>query len=156
MAEDIEAEIASGQVAAGAKMPTELGLASQYGVSRVTVRRAIKDLAEQGLHGRSHAWLTTGCLRPGPHRLLGRARPVPRGVLGVRKRQVRPADQRGRPDVLRPAQPGTTGPGTPFRRAAPGGAPSVDPARGADRLHLRTDRVAAAVHRRTRLAPVCR
>lgn len=56
VAEDIDAEIASGQVAAGAKMPTELELASQYGVSRVTVRRAIKDLAERGLlivvHGR--------------------------------------------------------------------------------------------------------
>jgi DNA-binding GntR family transcriptional regulator len=54
VAEDIEAEITSG--APGAKMPTELEMASQYGVSRVTVRRAVKDLAERDLlvvvHGR--------------------------------------------------------------------------------------------------------
>ncbi|MGP3956478.1 GntR family transcriptional regulator [Nonomuraea sp. 3N208] len=56
VAPDIEAEIASGRLAVGAKMPTELEMASQYGVSRVTVRRAIKDLAERSLlvvvHGR--------------------------------------------------------------------------------------------------------
>jgi DNA-binding GntR family transcriptional regulator len=56
VAEDIEAEIASGALAPGAKMPTELEMASQYGVSRVTVRRAVKDLAERDLlvvvHGR--------------------------------------------------------------------------------------------------------
>jgi DNA-binding GntR family transcriptional regulator len=56
VAEDIEAEIASCALAPGAKMPTELEMASQYGVSRVTVRRAVKDLAERDLlvvvHGR--------------------------------------------------------------------------------------------------------
>ncbi|MFG1946943.1 GntR family transcriptional regulator [Nonomuraea sp. NPDC048826] len=56
VAEDIEAGIASGVPSAGAKMPTELEMADQYGVSRVTVRRAVKDLAERGLlvvvHGR--------------------------------------------------------------------------------------------------------
>lgn len=56
VAEDIEAEIASGALAPDAKMPTELEMASQYGVSRVTIRRAVKDLAERDLlvvvHGR--------------------------------------------------------------------------------------------------------
>lgn len=56
VAEDLENDIASGGLASGAKMPTELELASQYGVSRVTVRRAVKELAERGLlvvvHGR--------------------------------------------------------------------------------------------------------
>ncbi|MEU8320284.1 GntR family transcriptional regulator [Nonomuraea sp. NPDC048881] len=56
LAKDVEADIASGLLAPGAKLPAELELASQYGVSRVTVRRAVKDLAERGLlvvvHGR--------------------------------------------------------------------------------------------------------
>lgn len=56
LAEDVETDIASGLLAPGAKLPAELELASQYGVSRVTVRRAVKDLAERGLlvvvHGR--------------------------------------------------------------------------------------------------------
>ncbi|MEU5862170.1 GntR family transcriptional regulator [Nonomuraea sp. NPDC047529] len=56
LAEDVESDIAAGVLAPNAKMPTELELASQYGVSRVTVRRAVKDLAERGLlvvvHGR--------------------------------------------------------------------------------------------------------
>ncbi|WP_043614645.1 GntR family transcriptional regulator, partial [Nonomuraea candida] len=54
--EDVEAEITSGRLASGARMPTELEMASQYGVSRVTVRRAIKELAGRNLlivvHGR--------------------------------------------------------------------------------------------------------
>ncbi|MFB4277476.1 GntR family transcriptional regulator [Nonomuraea sp. MTCD27] len=56
VAEDVEAEIASGKLLPGAKMPAELEIASQYGVSRVTIRRAIKELAERDLlivvHGR--------------------------------------------------------------------------------------------------------
>lgn len=56
VAEDLENDITSGGLAPGAKMATELELASQYGVSRVTVRRAVKELAERGLlvvvHGR--------------------------------------------------------------------------------------------------------
>jgi len=56
VAADIEADITSGRLAPHAKMPTELELAEQYGVARVTVRRAVQDLAARGLllvvHGR--------------------------------------------------------------------------------------------------------
>jgi GntR family transcriptional regulator len=56
VADDVEADISSGRLAPGAKMPAELDMAVQYGVARVTVRRAVKDLAERGLlvvvHGR--------------------------------------------------------------------------------------------------------
>lgn len=56
VSDDVETEIASGRLAVGAKMATELEMASQYGVSRVTVRRAVKELAARGfltvVHGR--------------------------------------------------------------------------------------------------------
>jgi DNA-binding GntR family transcriptional regulator len=54
--DDIEADITSGRLAPNAKMPTELEMADQYGVARITVRRAVQELAKQGLlvivHGR--------------------------------------------------------------------------------------------------------
>lgn len=56
LAADITADITSGALAPGARLPTEVELAAQYQVSRVTVRRAVKDLTERGLvvvsHGR--------------------------------------------------------------------------------------------------------
>jgi GntR family transcriptional regulator len=41
-------EIARGAVAPGDALPTEQALCDQFGVSRITVRRALADLAEQG------------------------------------------------------------------------------------------------------------
>jgi GntR family transcriptional regulator len=41
-------EIARGAIAAGDGLPTEQALCDQFGVSRITVRRALADLAEQG------------------------------------------------------------------------------------------------------------
>jgi DNA-binding GntR family transcriptional regulator len=56
VAADIERDIRSGALAAGARLPTEDELAAQYGVARNTVRRAVEDLRERGLletfHGR--------------------------------------------------------------------------------------------------------
>lgn len=56
VADDIEHDITSGRLSAGARLPAELDTAEQYGVSRISVRRAIKDLAARGLltvvHGR--------------------------------------------------------------------------------------------------------
>jgi GntR family transcriptional regulator len=41
-------EIARGAIAPGAALPTEQSLCDQFGVSRITVRRALADLADQG------------------------------------------------------------------------------------------------------------
>jgi hypothetical protein len=49
VAADLAAEITSGVLAAGARLPAEPELAGIYGVSRITVRRAIRDLAARGL-----------------------------------------------------------------------------------------------------------
>ncbi|NDL56637.1 GntR family transcriptional regulator [Phytoactinopolyspora mesophila] len=47
VAEDILAEIDSGALRPGDKLPSESDLASSYGVSRITVRRAIKELRQE-------------------------------------------------------------------------------------------------------------
>jgi GntR family transcriptional regulator len=64
VAADIEADIDSGKVAPDTRLPAELELAEQYGVSRVTVRRAIAVLRDRGkvvtVHGRG-----TYTARPG-------------------------------------------------------------------------------------------
>jgi len=56
VATDIAADITSGALAPGARLPTEIELAAQYQVSRVTIRRAVKELSGRGLivvsHGR--------------------------------------------------------------------------------------------------------
>jgi DNA-binding GntR family transcriptional regulator len=56
VATDIAADIDSGAIAPDTRLPTELELADQYGVSRVTVRRAIAVLRDRGkvvtVHGR--------------------------------------------------------------------------------------------------------
>jgi DNA-binding GntR family transcriptional regulator len=49
VAADIRGDIESGQLPPGAKLPNELELAEQYGVARLTVRRAIGDLVKAGL-----------------------------------------------------------------------------------------------------------
>jgi GntR family transcriptional regulator len=47
-------EIARGAVGSGEALPTEQSLCNQFGVSRITVRRALADLAEAGLIERRH------------------------------------------------------------------------------------------------------
>src|ERR1700733_10458496 len=47
-------EIARGAMAPGDALPTEQVLCDQFGVSRITVRRALADLAEQGYIERRH------------------------------------------------------------------------------------------------------
>jgi GntR family transcriptional regulator len=47
--QDLLARIVDGRVKAGDALPTEQELCRQYGVSRITVRRAIADLAARGL-----------------------------------------------------------------------------------------------------------
>ena len=48
VAADLRGDIDSGRLAPGAKLPNELELARQYGVARLTVRRAIADLVDNG------------------------------------------------------------------------------------------------------------
>jgi DNA-binding GntR family transcriptional regulator len=56
VAADIEADIDRGSLTPDSRLPSELELAEQYGVARVTVRRALGDLRERGkvvtVHGR--------------------------------------------------------------------------------------------------------
>jgi GntR family transcriptional regulator len=56
VANDIAARIASGELSPGTRLRAERDLATHYGVSYGTVRRAMKELREQGLiatiHGR--------------------------------------------------------------------------------------------------------
>lgn len=49
LADALRARIRATEWAAGQQLPTEAELVSQYGVSRATVRQAIKDLENQGL-----------------------------------------------------------------------------------------------------------
>ena len=56
VAADIEADIDAGRAAPDTRLPSEAELAVQYGVARVTVRRALEQLRERGkvvtVHGR--------------------------------------------------------------------------------------------------------
>jgi GntR family transcriptional regulator len=56
VATDIEADIDAGKLAPDTRLPSEAELSQQYGVARVTVRRAIAQLRERGkvvtVHGR--------------------------------------------------------------------------------------------------------
>ncbi|MBX6329897.1 MAG: GntR family transcriptional regulator [Pseudolabrys sp.] len=58
--------ILSGAVAFGARLPNENELASNYGVSRVTVRRALGELARERLIERRRSVGTTVVYRPSP------------------------------------------------------------------------------------------
>ncbi len=47
VAADIRADVTTGRLAPGAKLPGEVELAAQYGVARLTVRRAIRELVDE-------------------------------------------------------------------------------------------------------------
>jgi GntR family transcriptional regulator len=49
VADDMRNDITAGKLPPGAKMPTELELAEQYGVARNTVRRAVAELVSENL-----------------------------------------------------------------------------------------------------------
>jgi DNA-binding GntR family transcriptional regulator len=56
VARDIEADIKAGRCAPDTRLPSEADLSLQYGVARMTVRRAVAQLRDKGLvvtvHGR--------------------------------------------------------------------------------------------------------
>ena len=49
VADDLRADIKSGRLAPGSRLPNELELATIYGVARVTVRTALASLRREGL-----------------------------------------------------------------------------------------------------------
>jgi GntR family transcriptional regulator len=49
VADDLRADMASGELRPGARLPSEAEMADQYGVSRDTIRRATSELASEGL-----------------------------------------------------------------------------------------------------------
>jgi DNA-binding GntR family transcriptional regulator len=49
VADDIAGKISSGELTSGARLPGEAALAEQYGVARMTVSRAVRELRERGL-----------------------------------------------------------------------------------------------------------
>lgn len=56
VSDDLREQITAGRFPAGTRLPSELELAGQYGVSRITIRHAIKALADEAVlqvvHGR--------------------------------------------------------------------------------------------------------
>jgi GntR family transcriptional regulator len=56
VAADIEADISAGRLAPDTRLPSEAELSEQYGVARITVRRAMQQLRDRGkvvtVHGR--------------------------------------------------------------------------------------------------------
>ncbi len=65
----LRADIVSGGRGSGARLPGELGMAAEYGVSRVTVRRALDALAADGLVERRPGSGTRVRRAPGPRRM---------------------------------------------------------------------------------------
>jgi len=56
VAADIETDIDAGKLAPDTRLPSEAELSAQYGVARVTIRRAVEQLRDRGkvvtVHGR--------------------------------------------------------------------------------------------------------
>ncbi len=56
VARDLEDDIKAGRIAPDTRLPSEVDLSEQYGVARMTVRRAVAQLRDKGLvitvHGR--------------------------------------------------------------------------------------------------------
>jgi DNA-binding FadR family transcriptional regulator len=58
LAADLRRRIASGELAPGADLPSEVRLSQEYGVGRATVRRAIAELRSDGLVDVVHGYGT--------------------------------------------------------------------------------------------------
>lgn len=66
----LRVEIARGDYKPGDRLPAEPELIQQFGVSRITVRQALSDLASEGLVVRRHGKGTFVAERPIPHELV--------------------------------------------------------------------------------------
>ncbi|MDH6537812.1 GntR family transcriptional regulator [Streptomyces sp. SPB4] len=49
VADDVAAQIASGALRSGDRIPGELAMTETYGIARMTVARAVRELRERGL-----------------------------------------------------------------------------------------------------------
>jgi DNA-binding GntR family transcriptional regulator len=49
VADQVEAEIRSGRLPVGARLPNERAMGEQYGVAPGTIRRVVRELRERGL-----------------------------------------------------------------------------------------------------------
>jgi DNA-binding GntR family transcriptional regulator len=49
VADAVASKIASGELVSGARLPSEIDLATEYRVARMTARRAVRELRERGL-----------------------------------------------------------------------------------------------------------
>ena len=49
VANDVAGKIERGELAPGARLPGEQAMAAEYGVARMTVARAVRELRERGL-----------------------------------------------------------------------------------------------------------
>ncbi|MDA3629139.1 GntR family transcriptional regulator [Saccharopolyspora oryzae] len=67
---ELEAHIQEGRWAPGTRIPTESELGEQYGVSRITVQRALRDLADTGMVVRYRRHGTFVAQTAGEHNLL--------------------------------------------------------------------------------------
>jgi GntR family transcriptional regulator len=49
VADDIADKISRGELSSGARLPGEVDMAEQYGIAKMTARRAVRELRECGL-----------------------------------------------------------------------------------------------------------
>lgn len=49
IADDVAEQIAAGTLVPRQRLPGEAGMAAEYGVARMTIRRAVRELRERGL-----------------------------------------------------------------------------------------------------------
>lgn len=49
IADHISQQIASGRIPVGGRLPGEIAMAQEYGVARMTISRAVRELRERGL-----------------------------------------------------------------------------------------------------------
>ena len=113
VAADIEADIDAGRLAPDTRLPSEAELAAQYGVARVTVRRAIAQLRDRGRSSPCRAGAPTSSRILVARRRAGRtayswqAESRQSGEQGCRKAATRQADnaltRQRRPGGTRPA-----------------------------------------------------